>query len=196
MKSLSRYSGALRILFAAAVFIFGVADRLPAQVENKWASDFSNIKLRTQDDRDVDFYDLIKNKTVIVNFMYTRCEGGICEPSTRNLVQVQKALGERLGKDVFIYSITLDPANDTPAVLKEYANALRRKFGLANLNPNLRNKLGLPQQSAAVDADPKRHAGMMLVRNDAFNKEVKVSVTARPAEVEQIINRMKPPEVK
>jgi protein SCO1 len=212
MKSLSRKIGASGTLFTLAIVIFGVTDRLVAQVDHKWASDFPNITLRTHNDRAVQFYDLIKDKTVIINFMYTRCDGGICEPSTRNLVQVQKALGERLGKEVFIFSITLDPATDTPAVLKQYAelhgvkqgwtfltgelddiNALRRKFGLANLDADLRNKLGLPQQSAAVDANPKRHAGMMLIRNDAFNREVKVSVTARPTEIEQVINRMKPP---
>ncbi|MCB1852509.1 MAG: SCO family protein [Gammaproteobacteria bacterium] len=44
---------------------------------------------------------------------------------TVQLVQVQKILGDRLGKDVYFYSISIDPKNDTPQALREY----REKFG-------------------------------------------------------------------
>ena len=42
-------------------------------------------------------------------------------PFTGNLVKVQQLLKERLGRDVFIYSITVDPENDTPRALNEFA---------------------------------------------------------------------------
>jgi protein SCO1/2 len=39
----------------------------------------------------------------------------------RNMEKIQEALGERAGRDVFLVSMTVDPATDTPARLKEYA---------------------------------------------------------------------------
>src|SRR4051812_48866803 len=85
------------------------------------AAYFPDVNLRPQDGKEVRFYDdLIKGKIVVINFMYTRCDGKLCGQGTKNLVQVQKALGDRVGKQVFMYSITLDPEHDTPEVLKRY----------------------------------------------------------------------------
>ena len=70
---------------------------------------FPNVTLTTHDGKKVKFYDdLIKDKIVIINFMYVKCDGK-CPGTTANLVQVQKLLGNRVGKDIFIYSITLKP---------------------------------------------------------------------------------------
>jgi protein SCO1/2 len=66
------------------------------------------------------FYDhLVKNRTVIVQFMSIAHYAGY--PVTRNLAQVQRLLRGRLGKDVFLYSITADPLNDTPQALARFA---------------------------------------------------------------------------
>lgn len=67
-------------------------------------------------------HDLIKGKKVLINFMYTEC-GGICPRTTANLVKVQEAFGDRLGRDVVFISISLTPDRDTPARLKAYAAA-------------------------------------------------------------------------
>src|SRR5215216_4991293 len=70
---------------------------------------FPNFELTTHDGRKVHFYDdLIKDKIVVLNFMYVKCEG-ICMPITTNLKRVQKLLGDRVGRDIFMYSITLKP---------------------------------------------------------------------------------------
>jgi len=93
-----------------------------AQDNQPWgASYFPNVPLVTQDGKTVRFYDdLIKDKRVLVNFIFTRCTD-ICPLATAKLLQVQKLLGPRVGRDIFIYSITLDPEFDTPETLKTYA---------------------------------------------------------------------------
>ena len=74
---------------------------------------FPNLILTDQNGRKLKFYDdLIKDKIVIINMFYAQCEG-ICTPITRNLLRVQKLLGNRVGKDIFMYSFTLNPKNDT-----------------------------------------------------------------------------------
>jgi cytochrome oxidase Cu insertion factor (SCO1/SenC/PrrC family) len=99
----------------------------PAQAESPWGGDyFPNIPLVTQDGQTVRFFDdLIKDKVVAVNFIFTSCTDS-CPLETARLLEVQKLLGDRLGKDVFFYSISIDPETDTPAVLKDYA----AKFGI------------------------------------------------------------------
>ncbi len=83
---------------------------------------FPNVPLRTHENQEVRFYDdLIKDKTVLINFMYTACKDA-CPLTTATLVQVQQALGERVGRDIFIYSISVDPEHDTPEALGKYAH--------------------------------------------------------------------------
>ena len=65
----------------------------------------------------------LKGKPVLVDFIYTSCPGP-CSVLTSKLVGVAKDLGAKLGPDVRMVSITLDPENDTPARLKSYAGRL------------------------------------------------------------------------
>ena len=87
-----------------------------------WGADyFPNVPLVTQEGKTVRFYDdLLKDKKVLINFIYIGCEKA-CPLDTAKLAGVQKSLGPRVGRDIFMYSITLDPEHDTPEALKAYA---------------------------------------------------------------------------
>ena len=77
------------------------------------------MALVNQNGEKMRFYsDLLKGKVVIINFFFATCQGS-CLPMNRNLQKVQQALGDRVGKDVHIISISVDPTVDTPANLKE-----------------------------------------------------------------------------
>jgi protein SCO1/2 len=87
---------------------------------------FPNVPLINQDGETLYFYDdVIKGKVVSINFMFTSC-GDSCPLETAKLRKVQEMLGEHAGKDVYMYSITVDPDRDTPAALKSYM----QKFGV------------------------------------------------------------------
>ncbi|HST79735.1 MAG TPA: SCO family protein, partial [Verrucomicrobiae bacterium] len=95
----------------------------PAHAENRrWGANyFPNVPLVDQNGKTVHFYDdLIKGKSVVLDMIYTHCVDS-CPLETARLAQVQKMLGDKVGKDVFFYSITIDPKRDTPQVLKQYA---------------------------------------------------------------------------
>jgi protein SCO1/2 len=86
---------------------------------------FPNVELQTQDGKTVRFYDdLIKNKIVTINFFYAKCDG-ICPAVTANLARVQRIFGDRVGREIFMNSISLKPEVDTPGVLKEYAEMFK-----------------------------------------------------------------------
>jgi protein SCO1/2 len=106
----------------AATLALGAGAARAAPAGSPWgAAYFPNVPLVTQDGRTVRFYDdLVKDRLVVVNFIFTRCTAS-CPLETAKLADVQKRLGTRVGRDIFIYSITLDPEHDTPAALKAYA---------------------------------------------------------------------------
>src|SRR5437879_6176575 len=113
-------SGALASLASVLLKVVGFR-RESAPRNGPRAGYFPNAILRTHQNKPVRFYDdLIKGKVVLINFMYTNCES-LCPRQTANLVAVQRALGDRVGRDIFMYSITLKPEEDTPKLLQEYA---------------------------------------------------------------------------
>ena len=95
--------------------------------DHPWGAEyFPNVPLTTQDGTTVHFYDdLLKGKAVAINLIYTHCHEA-CPLETARLAQVQRLLGDQVGKEIFFYSISIDPEHDTPAALKAYAE----KFGV------------------------------------------------------------------
>jgi protein SCO1 len=134
---------------------------------------FPNLELTTHDGKKVYFYDdLIKDKIVVINFMYVKCDG-VCMPVTTNLKRVQKLLGKRVGRDIFMYSITLKPEEDTPRKLKEYVKAHHIKPGWTFLTgkpdeiDKLRRSLGFKDAKVKLDQDITNHTGMVKYGNEA-----------------------------
>src|SRR6185295_2768145 len=124
-KTLNRFLGGALII--ANEMMLGVAQvetkRVKTPRERLAERSFPNVTLTTHEGKRVKFYDdLLKDKIVIINFMYIRCQG-TCPGTTANLLKVQKLLGDRVGKDIFMYSITLKPEEDTPKDLNAYAKA-------------------------------------------------------------------------
>jgi protein SCO1 len=96
-----------------------------ANAESAAKKYFSDVVLVNQNGEKMRFYsDLLEGKVVIINSFFATCAGS-CLPLNRNLEKVQQSLGARMGKDVHIISISVDPAVDTPASLKAYAKKLK-----------------------------------------------------------------------
>jgi len=152
------------ILAATAAFAISTALYLtvgvtPAAADNSYwgANYFPNVPLVTQDGKTLRFYDdMLRGKIVLINFIYTEC-GDVCPLETAKLAQVYKLLGERMGKDIFFYSISVDPKRDTPAVLKAYSKKFHTGPGWFFLTGKredidiVRKKIGM---AGRLDEDP------------------------------------------
>ena len=134
---------------------------------------FPNIELTTSTGRKVRFYDdLLRDRIVIINLMYADCDG-ICPVTTANLKRVRTLLREQIKKDIFIYSLTLKPEQDSPAALSAYADMhgvndpqwlfLTGKPDEVDL---LRHKIGFADPDPEVDRDKSRHSGMLRYGNE------------------------------
>jgi len=157
-----------------------------------------NVVLWTHENKTVRFYDdLIKGKIVLINFMYARCEG-ICPAQTANLVKVQQALESRVGQDIFMYSITLKPQQDTPQVLQEYARVHGVKPGWLFLTgrgediEKLRRKLGFVDPDPIVDKDKSQHIGVVLYGNEALDRWAACPALTDPEEIAKYVLWMEP----
>ncbi len=134
---------------------------------------FPNITLQTQDGKNVRFYDdLVKDKIVTINFFFGHCEE-VCPLVMANLVKVQKLLGDRVGRDIFMNSITLKPEEDKPASLKKYMKKFNAKpEGWTFLTGQvidiefLRKSLGFTYPEPAIDKDKTQHIGNVRYGNE------------------------------
>lgn len=111
-------------LAAAALLLVMAIEARAAPKGARWGADyFPNVTVTGHDGKKYRFYDdLILDKIVVVNFIYTRC-GDICPLATARMAELYRRLGARMGKDIFIYSISIDPEHDTPERLAAYAEA-------------------------------------------------------------------------
>ena len=163
-----------------------------AWAARRGANYFSNLPVVTHEGKTLRFYDdLIKGKIVVINFVYTTCPD-ICSLSTARMAQVVKWLGERVGRDIFIYSITLDPGRDTPEVLAKYAKAFSAGPGWLFLTGKpedirlIRWKLG--ERSRTLS----EHRPHMQIGNDRTGEWRRMSVMGSLKLVTQRILEMDP----
>lgn len=127
---------------------------------------FTDVVLLNQDNEKMRLYsDLLKGKVVIINSFFATCQGS-CLPLNRNLEKVQEALGDRLGKDVNIISISVDPGVDTPASLKQYSKKLHAKPGWYFLTGDKKNvDLALYKLGQFVE-QKENHLNIFIIGNE------------------------------
>ncbi|MBI1195277.1 MAG: c-type cytochrome [Gammaproteobacteria bacterium] len=161
---------ALPVVFVLSVFPFNKA------FAGVPASYYPNVELINQDGEPMRFYDdVIKGKVVAINFMYTSC-GDSCPLETAKLRDLYRMLGDHLGKDVYMYSISVDAEHDTPEVLKAY----KKKFKVGPLWTFLtgkqadidliRKKLGMFREE---EDDLDEHAVNFILGNASTGQWVK-----------------------
>jgi protein SCO1/2 len=185
----------MRSACAGAFAVFAALLQLSAQLSaqqdvrggDRWGRDwFPNVELRAHDGRTLRFFDdLLLDKVVAINFIYTRCPDA-CPLETARLAEVYQILGDRMGRDVFFYSITIDPDHDTPAVLAEYAQRHRAGPGWLFLTGRsrdialLRERLGLFDGSDGDDGSVSNHSLSLVISNQATGRWMRSSPFENP----------------
>lgn len=155
-----------------------------------------DIEVTDQDGLTHQFYqDLIKDRVVMINFFFTGC-GDTCPLVTENLRAVQDLLGDRVGRDIFMYSVSLQPELETPAILKAYAanwdvrpgwrfltgqpvdlDHLRRTLGFADIDPEF-----------AVVKDS--HTGLVRYGSDRLDRWAGTAGLGRPAWIAKAVTSL------
>ena len=136
---------------------------------------FPNLSLVSSAGQVLNFYDdLLKDKIVVLNFMYAACQG-VCPTILANLLKVRKILDREVKRDIFIYSLTVQPEVDTPAKLREYSEMHRIQdsrwlflTGKPDDLDTLRHLLGFADPNPEIDKDRSKHTGMIRYGNESL----------------------------
>jgi protein SCO1/2 len=148
---------------------------------------FSDIVLLNQHGERMRFYsDLLQGKVVIINSFFATCRDS-CLPMNRNLERVQQALGDRVGKDVRIISISVDPTVDTVASLKEYAKTLHAGPGWYFLTGDKQNVDAVLRKLGQFVDDKQNHLNLIIVGNERTGLWKKAFGLARSEELVKVV---------
>jgi protein SCO1 len=186
---------------AAAAAVVPFAFKSPAKAGTlpqdgvEW---FTNVEVKTQDGQTLRFYDdVMKGKILLINFFFTSCDN-VCPLATENLVQTQALLGDRVGKEIRMVSISLQPEHDTPEVMAAYAKTFGVGPGWMFLTGKkddielLRHRLGFVDISPEVDADPEQHLGTVRIANEPMHRWAMSPVLVSPPALVRAVNRVVP----
>jgi protein SCO1 len=160
------------------------------QAQEKTAAEkyFSDVELINQDGEKMRFYsDILKNKVVIINTFFTTCTS-VCPPMNRNFERVQEALGNRLGKDAFLVSITVDPETDTPPRLKEYSRRFHAREGWIFLTGKKENVDWALYKLGQYVEKKDEHTTIVIIGNEPKGLWKKAFGLAKPDELVAIVN--------
>lgn len=154
---------------------------------------FPNVLVQTHEGKNLRFYDdIVQGKVVVFNMMYSVCTG-ICPGNTANLRVVQDALGKRLGRDVFMVSMTLQPQFDTPSALKDYVKRYEIGPGWTFITGKpaemdlIRRKLGFYNSDPTLDADLANHTGMLRIGNEKYDRWFMMPALSKPGQIARAI---------
>lgn len=149
---------------------------------------FTDVELTDQDGRPQRLYsDLLAGRTVVIDVFFSECTGS-CPMVGATLAKLQTALGDRLGRDLYLLSISVDPRTDTPARLKEYAARFNARPGWYFLTGSKENvDLALHKLGQYVE-QRDAHSNILLVGNERTGLWKKVFGLAKPEEIVTLVN--------
>jgi protein SCO1/2 len=148
---------------------------------------FTDTKLIDKDGKTMRLYsDLIRGRSVVIDTFFTTCTS-ICPRLNKRMADIQGWLGDRLGKDVYLISISVDPEHDTPPRLVEYAKRSKARPGwyfLTGPRPNV--DFVLRKLGHFIDS-PDDHTSIFLVGNDRTELWKKVQGFANAKDVIAVV---------
>ena len=145
---------------------------------------FTDLKVITHDGRELRFYsDILRDKIVAVNFFYVNCP--TAQMSLTTFFKLQKILGDRLGKDVWLLTISVDPKNDTPEAVKEFARMYNPQKGWLFLTGKENDLETINQKLGNTGRLPEGHIRLFLLGNLRSGHWMKIPDDAHEFSIEK-----------
>ncbi|WP_245678358.1 SCO family protein [Chondromyces crocatus] len=154
---------------------------------------FGNTELLDQNGRARHFFnDLLRRRKVLINFAFTSCSGA-CPVMAQNLVRVQELLRQQ-GEQATILTITVDPENDTPAVLKQYAAKYKAGPGWFFLTGTPENVTSVLERLGGKVRQPSEHTAKLLIGDTSTGMWVKTVATESPETIAHLVKHLNDPK--
>lgn len=145
-----------------------------------------DVRVYDQDAKPLNFYtDLIKGKTVAINFIFTTCTG-VCPPMTATFRRVQQNLPAHT-PPIQLISISVDPETDTPERMREFAAKFKAGPGWTFVTGNKNEIEALLQALGTAVANKTDHTPMILIGNDVVDYWTRAYGLSSPANLMDVI---------
>lgn len=146
-----------------------------------------DIPVVTQDGREVRFFqDLVEGKVVAMNFVFTTCTT-ICPPLGASFGKLQEELGEKIGRDVHLISVSVDPLTDTPERLKAWGEIFGAGPGWTLVTGDKDEVTQLLKALQVFTPDIRDHSPVVLAGNAATEAWTRAYGLAPPKELAEIL---------
>jgi protein SCO1 len=147
-----------------------------------------DVAVLDQDGNSLHFYsDLIKDKTVAINFIFTNCTT-ICPPLAATFARVQKEMGDKVGKDVHFISISVDPLTDTPERLKAWGAKFKAGPGWTFVTGEKQEMDKLLNALGAAVSKREDHTPAVIIGNDSKDLWTRTYGLAKTSQIIGVIN--------
>lgn len=147
---------------------------------------FTDTVLVDQDGKELRFYsDLLKGKVVVINSFFTTCKSS-CPVMAATLSRLQDKLGDRLGKSVYLISITVDPEVDTPSALKQFANHMKARPGWEFVTGKKENLDLVLHKIGQYTENRDGHTSLFIIGNEPTGLWKKALGTAKADDIVSI----------
>jgi protein SCO1/2 len=155
----------MKVAIFALVLVLALAPALPLAAADASAKYFAGLNLVDQDGNAVDLYSLMKGRSIVMHSFFATCTAS-CPVMIHTVAALQERFGDRLGKDLVLISITVDPATDTPAKLKAYAAGMKAKPGWYFLTGTKEQVETALKRIGQYAEGRDNHMNVMVVGND------------------------------
>ena len=156
----------MKALVVALLFAFAAQAGETNNFREAGLKYFTDINLVDQDGKQVRLYsDLIAGKIIVVNSFFATCSGS-CPVMAGTFKKVQAALGDRVGRDVHLISITVDPENDTPEQLRRFAKEAQAKPGWRFVTGDKANVDQALQKLGLLTSEKENHTAVVIIGNE------------------------------
>lgn len=149
-----------------------------------------DVEVLDQDGRKQNFYsDLVKDRVVIISFIFTTCKV-TCPLSGANFSKLQTLLGERLGRNVFLISVSTDPETDSPEKLKIWGERFKAKAGWTLITGEGKEVARLLQVLKGDGIDKDYHVPALFMLNDVKKTYRRAFGLEDPAQIIKMVDEL------
>ena len=174
----------------AALLLFAVTIASANEFRPAGRKYFTDIELVNQNGEKVRFYsDLIDGKIVVINSFFATCTG-VCPVMGGTFKKIQAQFGDRIGKDVHLISISVDPENDTPEALRKYAKATAARPGWTFITGDKKNVEAALYKLGLKTPNKESHTPVVLIGNEPKGVWKKAFGLAASDEVIKLVNEV------
>lgn len=164
------------------------SEPVPSNADPTTSIHIPDVTVYDQNGKRLKFHtDLVKDKTVAINFIFTTCTT-ICPPLTATFRRVQQELGERVGHGVNLISVSVDSTTDTPERLKDFALKFKADSGWTFVTGDKVEIDTLLKALGAAVANKNDHTPMILIGNDSASYWTRAYGLSRPTMLAEMID--------